>query len=188
MAVRRVARQEVAVDDRHDQVAAFGVARVAAVPAGLERAGRRAAVAGDGVAVVASFGRQLQPVAARRRAAVRSRADRFGAAIGPAAVTAVRVPAVASFAAFLHTVAARRAVAGLAGPRARESRLDPAGVAAAVSGRGVPVVALLEPDLHSVAAARDAAGAGLRAGPPRLELAARVAAVSRLRVLVVAGF
>ena len=187
MAVRGVAGQKVAVDDGHHQVAALGVADVAAIPARLERAGGGAAVAGDGVSVVAGFARQLEPVATRGGAAGRSGADRLGAAIGAAAVASVHVAVVAGLAAFLHIVAAGRPVAGLTRCRAGEAPLHPADLAATVCRQCVAVVALLEAELRSVTAPRDAAGARLRTGPPRLEPAARVAAVSGYRVVIVAG-
>ena len=130
----------------------------------VDRAVALAAVAVDGVAVVAVFAARLQTVAAEH---VDDRAgpDRHGRlflAGGAAAVTGDHVAVVAAFARVVDVVAAHRVDARRAGGRALVAGLDLAAGVAAVAAELVAVVALLDADLLAVAAAwqarRPAAG------------------------------
>ena len=182
-----VLAQEIAKDSRHHQVAVRGVPHVDAVPAGLELAVRRAAVAGADVAVVALLAGQLEAVPAGGRAAARADTRRLGLAVGAAAVPTVGVAVIAGFTAFLDAVAAGRLMTGLAGRRAGEACFEATSIAATVAGNGVAVVALLGAEHHSIAAARETPRARLRADPAGLELTAPVTAVAGRRVAIVAG-
>ena len=131
-------------------------ADVAAVPAGLELAVRRAAVAGDDVAVVALFARQLEAVAAGGGAAAGAGTNGLGAAVRAAAVSAIGVAVIAGLAAFFDAVAAGCSMADRAGSSRQAKPASMRQVSLQPSPAiGVPVVALFGAEHHAVAATRN---------------------------------
>ena len=159
-----------------------------ALEAGLDLAVERAAVAAEGIAVVAGFGPAQQTVAAERAAEARRAAaqpaglDLAGAA---AAVAARGIAVVAGLAAFEGAVAAdERAVARLTA--ADVTAFDLAGARAPVAAAAVAVVAGLAGLDHAVAAVVDADAGLAVARETGFDEAVAVATVAVLGVAVVA--